>query len=607
MDQRPDLYSASETPDLKTAFIKPRGVRYFSGFEGLLPRFSPSERLLLYIFTVILAASTLVFLAGVNAKTSVMVPIDGGSLTEGVIGSARFINPLLAISEADKDLSTLVYSGLTRVTPDGLISPDLASSYEVSEDGLTYTFTLRPNLVFHDGAALTASDILFTIHSAQNPDIRSPRRADWEGVTVAAPDEHTVVFTLPRPYAPFLENTTLGILPAHLWESTSSEEFPFSLLNIKPVGSGPYKIGRVETDKTGVATSYELTSFKKFILGAPHLRTITFLFFSNEPALVDAWNAGQIESFAGVSPSELVRLERAARIVRAPLPRVFGVFFNQGHASVLANFSVRASLEAAINKELLVDSVLGGYATPLNGPIPPSVLRAPSASVSATASASSSPEGIDASSTHAEEARAILEKGGWKFDEEAEIWQKGAKGEQKLSFALATGDSPELTAAGEALIAMWRAAGIQVELHVYPISELSTNIIRPRAYDALLFGEVVGRTLDLFAFWHSSQRNDPGLNLALYTNAKADTLLAEARATTNRKERETLYGSFANIIKEEQPAIFLFAPQLIYVLPEKIQGARFGALVAPGERFLNVHEWYTSTERVWSIFTNVSE
>lgn len=598
MDQTEDSYGA-ESANLRAALVKPRGIRFLSYFENILPRLSPGERLLLYILTVILAASTLVFLAGVNEKASVMVPVDGGSLTEGVIGSARFINPLLAISEADKDLSQLVYSGLTRVAPDGSIVPDLASAYEISKDGLSYTFTLRPNLNFHDGKPLTASDIIFTIHAAQNPDIRSMRRADWEGVTVTAPDEHTIVFSLPQSYAPFLENTTLGILPAHLWENISAEEFPFSPLNIKPIGSGPYKIANIETEKTGVATSYALIPFKNFALGAPHLKKITFLFFSNETDLVDAWNAGRIDSFAGVSSSELSRLEDTAHIVRASLPRVFGVFFNQGHAKVLANASVRAALDAAIDKEQLVNSVLDGYATPLDGPIPSGVLGALTVSKDTAAS------GTEESFNGAEEARAILKRGGWEFNEEAGEWQKGSKGEQKLSFVLATADSPELTATAQAVIAMWQAAGIHVELHVYPISELNTNIIRPRAYDAILFGEVVGRSLDLFAFWHSSQRNDPGLNLALYTNAKADTLLADARATTDRKEREALYNSFAKIIKEEQPAIFLFTPQFIYVLPEKVRGVELGALVTASERFLSVHEWYTDTERVWNIFTGI--
>ena len=183
----------------------------------------------------------------------------------------------------------------------------------------------------------------------------------------------------------------------------------------------------------------------------------------------------------------------------------------------------------------------------------------------------------------------------------------GRKKGAVLKFTLATVDEPELAATAETLATAWREAGIVVDVHVYPIAELNSVVLRPRNYEALLFGEVVGRALDLFAFWHSSQRNDPGLNIALYTNAKVDALLAKARATTNEREREKLYEKFIEDVAEDQPAIFLYAPKFIYVVPKKLEGVELGALNQPSERFLNVFEWYTDTEKVWNIFSDKNE
>ncbi|MEY2671770.1 MAG: hypothetical protein RL687_187, partial [Candidatus Parcubacteria bacterium] len=90
----------------------------------------------------------------------VSVPKTGGNISEGIIGIPTFVNPILAISSADKDMTTLVYSGLMRKMPDGTIVPDLAKSYEVSNDGLTYTFILKDNLSFHDKKPVTAEDII---------------------------------------------------------------------------------------------------------------------------------------------------------------------------------------------------------------------------------------------------------------------------------------------------------------------------------------------------------------------------------------------------------------------------------------------------------------
>lgn len=603
-----DYDSSSHTSDLKTTLIKERRVRHFAFFENMLASFSQSERLALYICASLLAISAAILLAGLNSAVSVPVPLAGGTIKEGVVGPARFINPLLVLSQPDQDLSMLVYSGLMRALPDGSYVPDLASRYDISEDGTVYTFTLRPGLSFHDGKPLTAADVLFTIALAQNPMIKSVRRADWEGVRVSSPDEHTVVFTLPHAYAPFIENTTLGILPKHLWENVAPEEFPFSTLNTHPVGSGPYRVASLDTDSTGAATRYDLEPFKDFTLSGPYLKRISFLFFPNEEAMIDAWNSRDIDSIAGISPAALASLTRTdAHIVTVPLPRTFGIFFNQNHSSVLTDASVRAALSRAVDTRDIVDAVLGGYGTTLDGPIPPGVIGTIAPATPSPLTHKEAPsEAATEEESPADAARALLTKGGWKFtpaqqgDEGKGVWTKK---KDTLSLSLATADEPELVASAEKVAEQWRDIGVQVEVQIYSLSELNTNVIRPRSYDALLFGEVVGRSVDLFAFWHSSQRNDPGLNLAMYANSKVDALLAEARTTTDMHDRETLYKKFESIVEEDAPAVFLYAPHFIYVVPEEIQGIQLGALSTPAERFLNVHQWYTQTELIWSIFS----
>lgn len=583
--------------------LRHRSLPRFGRFEAMLKRFSPGERLLLYILASVFALSAFALLAGANAAVSVTVPHGGGSFTEGVAGTPRFLNPLLAISQPDADLSILVYSGLMRAMPDGRLVPDLASSYEISEDGTTYTFKLRDGLTFHDGAALTSADVLFTIQHAQNPDIRSQKRADWEGVVASAPDPGTVVFKLPRAYAPFLENTTLGILPRHLWEDVPNEDFPFNPLNARPVGSGPYRVSGFETDNTGAALSYELAPFKEYALGQPFIAKIIFRFYPNETALVQAYNGGRIDSFAGISPSHMAELRADTLLVRTPLPRTFGVFFNQSKNPVLADAAVRAALNTAIDRKALVHEMLEGYGVGLEGPIPPGVLDdAPPVAPEPLQTPEEAP--LEPDAERVQKARDTLAAGNWKFDEAEGVWKKGGNA---LQFTLATADEPTLSGTAEAVAAAWRAAGVKVEVHVYPLSELNMSVIRPRNYEAVLFGEVVGRSVDLFAFWHSSQRNDPGLNLSLYTNGRADSLLAEARATTDKKHRMELYAEFASIVESDQPAVFLFAPEFLYVAPKRVQGILLGALTTPAERFLNVHEWYTDTERVWDIFTDKTD
>jgi peptide/nickel transport system substrate-binding protein len=594
-----DDSSVEDGSRIVSTLTKERGLGLFATLHDLQRRFRPAERLALYVLIMVMTLSALALLYGVNTVLSVEVPVDGGGIVEGEVGSARFINPVIALSRPDQDLTALVYSGLMRAAPDGSFVPDLAESYSVSDDGTVYTFAIRRNATFHDGKPVTADDVAYTIRMTQDPTVKSPHRADWDSVKVETPDVRTVVFTLPHAYAPFLANTTLGILPQHLWATVSGADFPFATLNTRPVGSGPFKVDSFETDQTGASVRYDLVPFNDFTLGRPHLRRLTFKFYANEDMLKNAYADKAIDAVAGLPPSKLEGLARADATVRAvPLPRSFAVFFNQAHAAVLADASVRAALDAAVDKQLVIDMVLRGQGVVLDSPVPPGIVQPALTRVSSLSSAlasttrTSNPEAAAA-------ARAILSKGGWTFSEQAGTWTKDGK---VLVFSLATADAPELIATAGALAAQWRAVGIQAVTAVYPLADLNTNVIRPRNYDALLFGEIVGREADLFAFWHSSQRMDPGLNLSLYANTKTDALLSQARMETDRTARGSLYAEFAAILVDDKPAVFLYAPDFLYVVPEDIRGMALGTMTTPAERFFGAYRWYTQTERVWSIF-----
>jgi peptide/nickel transport system substrate-binding protein len=595
-------------PDTKTGLTetltKKRSIPFLSKLEALPAAFSPAERLALYLLSAVLAVCATLLLAGLSNYISVQVPMRGGTLTEGDVGPVRFINPLLTLSGADEDLTQLVYSGLMRALPDGTYVPDLASSYDISEDGTTYTFHLRPNATFQDGTPVTAADVLYTVQEAQDPDIRSPRQADWTGVQVQAPDDHTIVFTLPHAYAPFIENTTMGILPKHLWQNVAAAEYPFSPLNTHPVGSGPYAVKAMATDPTGSITSIDLVPFEKFTLGAPYLQHIHFNFYSNEDDVVKALDSGAVDAAAGISPSQLKNVTRRdVDLATVALPRVFGVFFNQNHASVLADAGVREALNAAIDKQQTVNGVLGGYGETLDGPLPPGVTGTvtPASPAPLTASAPLMSASSTPNADNIQNAHTILQQDGWSYDQNSNTWTKK---KEPLSFTLATADQTELLATANQVVSAWKALGVQVTLQVYPLSEFNSTILRPRSYDAVLFGEVVGRSVDLFAFWHSSQRNDPGLNLAMYANSHADTLLSQERAETEPHARAKLYDQFTTIVQKDQPAVFLFSPEFLYLVPDSIHGLKLGALTSPSERFLNVYQWYATTTGVWDIFTN---
>lgn len=569
--------------------------------------FSPAEKALFLILVAIVVISGLSLLTRINNSFLVEIPTYGGSFREGVIGSPRFINPLLAQSDADLDLTSLIYSGLMKATPDGSLVYDLAKSYTVSEDGQTYTFTLKDDVTFQDGEPVTADDIVYTIQMVQDSTLKSPRRASWDGVVVKKVNEKEVTFTLPRPYAPFLQNLTLGILPSHIWKNAKSEEFTFSEFNIEPVGSGPYEVSSIKRNASGIPEYYELRSFRNYALGRPYIDTIRVYFFSNENFLIDAYINNSVDSVPGISTKNLeyAKLNKENMAVDSvPLPRIFAVFFDQNQAPVFAHLEVRKALNMALDKDRIVRSVLGGYGIPIDSPILPGILPeatdtpAETNVVSGTSTATSTPP-----LSKQEQAIALLERNGWKINPDTGFMeQKTKKGVEKLAFSLSTSNVPELKAAADIIKEEWAAVGADVTVKVFETGDLNQDVIRPRKYDALLFGEIVDRSLDLFAFWHSSQRNDPGLNIALYANITADKLLEDIRTTRDKKIQLEKLAAFEEELKGDMPAIFIYAPDFIYLPPAQVRGISLGSITTPSERFLNINKWYIETERVWRTF-----
>lgn len=558
--------------------------------------FSPVEKALFWLFAGLFTASALVLLYRANDLFIVDVPAAGGELTEGVIGTPHLANPLFAISEADKDIVSLVYAGLMKVESDGRLVPELAKSYTVSEDGKTYTFTLRNGVTFHDGEPITADDVEFTIRKAVDPAVKSPKRANWEGVIISVPNPEQIVFTLRQPYAAFLESTTLGVLPKHLWKVLDPEQFAFSQYNAQPIGAGPYKIEVVKKNNLGVPTQYSFVPFEQYALGSPLISKLTFTFYPSEEAAIEGYGIGEIEALNTLTPQKADSVKKpGSTILQAALPRIFGVFFNQNQNALFTQKEVRAALEMAVDRDEIVASVLNGYGSPLTGPIPADFLTDLSASSTNPVSASAS------STAHVEDAKKLLAKNGWKLGDNGVMQKTVKKTTSTLAFTLSTTNSEDLIKTAQLLKKQWEMIGAKVDIASSESGEFNQTVLRPRKYESLLFGEVVGRNLDLYAFWHSSQRNDPGLNIALYTNAKADKLLEQARSESDGTKRAKLISQFTQELSKDQPAIFLYSPSFLYLLPNKVQNVQLTKTSDPSERFAEIERWFINTERVWKI------
>jgi peptide/nickel transport system substrate-binding protein len=533
---------------------------------------------LFLFFVVLMSVGTIGILSKLNSKFLVTIPTTGGSLTEGMIGNPSQINPVLALTNTDKDIVSLVFSGLMKKDSNGDIVPDLAESYIVSEDGKTYTFTLKENLKFHNGDPVTSEDVRYTISLITNPTIRSPRRANWEGVNVEVIDERNIKFTLKEEFTGFLENTTIGILPNEIVREIDPSSFSQHNFNQKPIGAGPFKLTSVSKTNSGLIESINLRSFNKYALGRPYLNEINLKFYGGEDELIKALKTRLVDRGGPISPEGTKELQNV-NVETSQLPRIFGLFFNQSKSKALEDSDVRKAIDVGINRELLIKNVFNGFAVVNRSPYPKMINQ----------------------ETPEDTAVEILEKSGWKLAEDGIRQKTNGKEIIRLQFKIATGDNKELRETALEVKRQLKTLGMEVEVESFELGILNQQIIEERNYEALLFGELIPRPENLYAFWHSSQKDFPGLNITGYVNGKADQSLITLLSEYDQEKRDEALNNFINEIAKDRPAVFLYSPMLLIGDKTEIQkpDTTFGVLQ---ERFVEANKWYTKTDKVWSVF-----
>src|SRR3989338_8072670 len=329
------------------------------------------EKFFVYFFSFLIIASSAAIAVKFYYSNTQAAPTRGGEHIEAMIGSPRFVNSTLSqINDTDRDISRLIYSGLMRYDSEGKLVEDLAESFTI-EENKNYRFKIRDNALWHDGQLLTADDVVFTIKLIQDPKYASPLRQNWQGVEVEKADEKTVVFKLPSPYGPFLENATVGILPKHIWENSSPASFSNADANLQPTGSGPYKFEKFQKDAAGNIISYTLRVNDKFYGKIPNIEAMTFKFFDTEDEALMALKNGDVSAMSFVSGFNAATLEniKGTDIHNFTLPRYFAVFFNQTKSQALSDGEVRKALAHATNRDELIKTAAAGKGEPVYGPI----------------------------------------------------------------------------------------------------------------------------------------------------------------------------------------------------------------------------------------------
>lgn len=551
---------------------------------------SNKEQKAFLILIIAFLISGAAFFTRIYLRLTIPVPATGGTYTEGLLKEPRLINPIYAATDTDRDITRLVFSSLLTYSGSGMIEPDIAQKYEISQDGKTYIITLRDNVFWHDGKRLTADDVIFTIKTIQDPLYKSPLRPNWQGVEVSKLEENKIQFTLRSAYAAFIENLTVRIIPKHLWEQIPPEQAALHELNLKPVGSGPFEFDRMKQNKDGTIAWYQLQGNENFYKDGPFLEILNFSFFKTEEEIIAALRRGDIDGFGPLTIQKEGEFARdRVSILKLTMPRLFGIFFNERRAQILSDKKLREAIALAIPEREIAAAIASSGAIAADSILP-----------------SDSPQEKAENYVYSpEKSRELLETAGWRDDDNNGFREKRVKQKNKkeeiipLQLTLMTSDFPELVRTASLIQDALEKVGVELRVESHPFAELETKIIRPRNFEILLFGQVYGHEVDPFSFWHSSQIKDPGLNISSYANKNVDRILEDARKSTDPAVRDQKHREFESAILQDIPAIFLYSQLYIYVMPADLKGVELSTISLPSDRFNETHKWYRTTRRIF--------
>ena len=396
-------------------------------------------------------------------------------------------------------------------------------------------------------------------------------------------DEKTLQFRLPEPFAPFLDYLTFGILPRHLLEGMDIQQIIDAPFNLRPVGSGPYHIERLQVENE-VINGVVLKAFEAYYDGKPFIDQVTFQYYPDLAAAMAAYEGGEVMGVSHVDESVLEQglTRQDMQLFTGRLPRMGLIYLNLDAPEVafFQDPNVRRALMLGLNRRWIIDQALNGQAIMANSPIFPENWAYY--------------ENIEQLPFDSDQAIRILKDAGYTIP--AEGGSVRSKDGVDLSFELLHPDTPAYTQIAERIRSDWARLGVEVELVPASAQDILENHLEPHDYQAALAELNLDRfpDPDPYPFWHQAQING-GQNYSSWDDRQASEYLEQGRVIDDLNERIRLYNNFQVRFSQELPALLLFYPVYSYGVKDTVLGATMGPLFDPSDRFLTFPSWYLLT------------
>jgi len=408
----------------------------------------------------------------------------------------------------------------------------------------------------------------------------------WSNVQVKKlPDNLTLQFTIPEPFAPFLDYLTFGFVPKHILEGVPAERLVTADFNINPIGTGPYKFDHLLLNQ-GQITGVVLTSFENYYGKKPFIPQVVFRYFPSSAAALDAYGQGEILAISRITNDVLVDALETPNlsIYTSRMPQISMVLLNLNNPEVpfLQEPTVRRALMLGINRQRMISRLLGGQAIVADGPIFPGSWAYY--------------DGIEHLEYDPEGAVSLLKSDGYVIP--AEGGTVRAKEGQALVFTMLHPDDELHTQLAQTMQASWAQIGVQVNLQPVPYDRMVFDYLGPRTYQAALVDLNLARTPDPdpYPFWHQAEATG-GQNYSQWDNRTASEYLEQARTNTDFGIRTRLYRNFQVVFAKELPALPLYYPVYSFGVDAQVLGVQVAPLYDISDRFALITDWYLVTRR----------
>ena len=567
------------------------------------------DRLALFALALLLAVVGAAMLLPGSADESSPGPGRPTAVTyrEAIFGHPSSINPLTARTQVDRDLVALLFRGLARLGPDGVLVPDLARSWTVAEDGRSYTFYLGDDDRWEDGQPVTVDDVVFTVGLASDPDYQGPLGAEWRGIEATVVSPHVVRIVLPAPMGGFLNLATLPILPRHLLEDVAVTDMADSSFSARPVGNGSFRLEEIDvrhavltrvqpetaspgaTGITGSATASASASIGPSATPGPGVarpvEVIELTFFDTETEAATAFLAGDVDAVAGLRPGTV--LSAAARpgaeLARYPWASMTAVVLNM--RETYPEFSakgVRRALLASIDRPAILTRILGGRGAVADAPLPPWSSWYDSEAITAVPYA-----GVAADSD--------LAAAGWVQGRDG--WMLPGK-DQAYVIRLLTLDDATNSAVyqvAQQVATDWRAMGLQVAVVPVSVGDYR-EALQSGQFQAAVEEYGLGLDPDVSPLLQTTQIAPAGSNLSGISDATLDRLLIAVNTTSDAKDRRTAVSELESYITSNILMLPICFTDYVFAVSGRVQGRVATQIADPSDRYWDVLDWRLASD-----------